>query len=383
MEPKTVEEQTAEEDSDEVDTGTTATDRNVDSMAYSEETITIGNDGLLPVEDSYKNFMVAKYNKEPAGEPNETGAIKDHDMKMDQESHETSTTADHNTHLTEEPVKTSTTADHEKKPATEPGETSNTADLGTNPVGSPNNQKIGFKPFNLLGCPDNALQQILRCVLVSDDQITPYWNFGALESGLEKSNKKNFTTILVAFAGNKKLIDEATLILYGENTFNLQRPKVSLWWLKHIGSNNVSRIKNLIISVDEGVMDCFGTRNENLWYSIFLLLKAQHKLQCLEVCFLNWTDRIIDNDHHHNERHNNGRNPRTDKVVWAPRRRILTTLLSFRGLVKASIWPGSMVNQYCTDLVQDAIVMEPGQTDQDIINLEQDLEVPEGPEYFF
>ena len=363
MEPETVKEHTMEKDSDEIETGTTATDRNVDSMACSDETITIGTDGLFPVEESYKDLMVTKYNKKPAGERDETGAIKDHDINLDQESHETSTTAEHDLHLTEEPAKTSTSADHEKKPAKEPDETSNTADLGTNPVGSPNNQNIGIKPFNLLGCPDNVLQQILRLFLVSDEQIMPYWNFGAFEETGKDARKENFAPILVAFAGNKKLTDEATTILYGENIFNLQHAEVSMWWLKRIGSN-VSKIKHLVISVEEGLMVPFGIRFESLWYSIFVLLRAQQKLRCLEVYFAHWTDQ-------------------NDKVVLEPRYRLIRTLVNFRGLVKAIIRPGPWLNEWTAGLLQDAVVMSPGKSNNDIDDLEDWVKISTGPKYYF
>ena len=273
------------------------------------------------------------------------------------------TIEDHKMDTAEEPIKTSTTADHENEPARGPNETSNTDDLRNNPVESSGDVKVEIKPSGLLSCPDNVIQNILRFILVSNDQIQPYWNFGALEVPERESHKENFITIPAAFVGNKKLVDEATTILYGENVFKLRRAKVSLWWLKRIGSN-VSKIKSLKLSLEEGVMDHFGTRFETLWYSIFLLLQAQHKLQNLKVSFKNWTLRIDNGD---------GLDPERAAYVWEPRYGIVRTLLSFRGLDKAIVTPGRYLNRYTTDLIQDALLMDPGQTNREVAEFEHDV----------
>ena len=361
------------EDSDEMDTATTTTDHDTDATASSDETNTIGNESMLPVEDLYPRFTVEKYNKNPAGEPDKTGAIKDYNMNPCRESDETSATGNHNMDLANEPVQTSTSVDHEQKPAKEPNETSNTADLRTSTVESSNNKKVEYRPFNLLGCPDNVVHQILRCVLFSDEQIKPFWNVGALEVAAEQSGKENFTTVLVAFAGSKKLVDEATTILYGENVFKLQHAKVSLWWLERIGSN-ISKIKRLAISVEEGVMDQFGTRSETLWYSIFLLLEAKHRLQCLKVSFAEWGNGVDDGD---------GLDPDRDIYVWEPRYGILRTLLSFRGLELAFITPGPYVGECYAELLEDALIMSPGQSNEELTEFEQEVEEPKRTKYLF
>lgn len=298
--------------------------------------------------------------------PDETIIIKDHNANLVGQSYETSTNARHDMDLAKEPVQTSTTADREKEAAREPNKTSITADLGTNPVEPPDNKIIEIKPFNFLGWPDNVRQHVLRCILVSDKPIKPYWNVGALEVAAENSGKENFTTILAAFAGNKKLIDEATTILYGENIFKLSHAKVSLWWLKRIGSN-ISKIKRLVISVEKGVMDQFGTRRETLWYSIFLLLKAQHKLKYLKVSFNQW-DFLVDEA--------DGLDPDKDVYIWEPRYAVLRTLLSFRGLDEAVMKPGKYVSRCHTSVLEEALVLAEGQTNQDVIELEKVIQGP-------
>lgn len=325
--------------SDEMDTGTTAidpaanttTDHKAYSMASSAETVTIGDNVMLSVEELFGKFTAARYNKNPAAEPDETIIIEDYDTNSVEESHETSSTA--------------------------------------NSVETPDKKSVDIKPFNFLGCPDDVRQRILRCILVSDKLIKPYWNFGALEVAAKVSGKENLNTLLVAFAGDKKLIDEATTILYGENTFKLQHAKVSLWWLKRIGSN-ISKIKHLIISVEEGVMDHFGTRFETLWYSIFLLLKAQHKLQSLRVNFSKWTHRV-----------DNGLDPNKDNYVLEPRYGLIRTLLNFRGLDMAKITPGPYATKYITNLLEDALVLDHGQTNKEMIELEEDIQGPKRAKY--
>ncbi len=385
MESKAVEEQTTNKHLDEMDNGITAMDTTASSttkrhdhpMACSDETVTIGSEGLLPVEETHKNLMVAKFKKQPAGKPDETSAIKDHDMSPDPETHETSTTADHAMDLTEEPVKTSTSADHGKKPTTNPVETSNTADLGKNPTGSPNDQNV----FNLLGCPDNVRhvrQNILRHLLVSDRQIKPYWNLHSLEVPYQDSLTENYAPSLAAFAANSQLVDEATTILYGENTFNLSHARLALWWLRRIGPANVSKLKQLIMHFEEGPMAPFGIRIESTWYSVVLVLEAAQpqglKFHLLALDFARWTEAI---------KPKGGLNPRLDTEVWEPRFGAVRTLFRFRGVGTAVVDEGEVINEYVAETLQRALVMAPGQTDQGILDVVAAIQGPVRQVYLF
>lgn len=310
----------------------TATDRNA-YVASPNEPATIEDDVMLSVEELFAEFTTGKCNKNPAAEPDETVIIEDYDTNAVGEPHETSFTA--------------------------------------NSVETPDNKNVDIKPFNFLGCPHDIRQRILRCILVSDQMIKPHWNLGALEVAEKDSGKQNLNTVLVAFAGDRKLVDEATTILYGENVFKLQHAKVSLWWIKRIGCN-ISKIRRLVISVEEGVMDHFGTRVETLWYSIFLLLKAQQYLQSLKVSFVKWTHRIDSSD---------GLDPNKDNYVLDPRYGLIRTLLSFRGLDMANITPGLYVTKYITNLLEDALVLGHGQTNQELIELEEDIQGPKRTKY--
>ena len=364
MKPKAVEEQTTNEHLGEMDIGIAAMDRTASSttnrhdhsMASSDETTTIGSDGLLLVEEPYKNLMVAKFNKQPAGKADDT-------------------TAGHDMDPTEEPVKTFTSANHGKKPATNPNETSDTADLGKNPTGSPNNQNAETKRFNLLGCPDNVRQKILRYLLVSDRPIQPYWNLGSLEVAYWDSRKENFAPALAAFACNRQLVNEATTILYGENLFELRHARVTLWWLKRIGAN-VRKLKHLDMSFEEGPIDPFGIRSETLWYSIVLVLDAAQplKLRSLTLSFADWTDIIYKDD---------GLNPRVHTEVWEPRRGVVRTLFRWRGVGAAVVKKGPTINQYCADTLKRALGMAPGQTDQEIIGVVARIPAPTRQVYVF
>lgn len=263
--------------------------------------------------------------------------------------------------------------DIDMEAAQESDEMSDTADLGTNSVEPRENKMVELKPFNFLDHPHDVRQQILRRMLVSDEPIKPFWNLGALEVAAEVSSKENFTTVLVAFAGNKELLDEATTILYGENSFKLQHAKVSLWWLKRIGSN-ISKIKTLTILPEEGVMDRFRTRFETLWYEIIHVLKVQHRLQYLQISFVNWTNRVDDRD---------GLDPAKIVYILEPRYALIRTLLSFRGLGKAVIKPGEFVNKYCAGLLEVALVLDPGQTTREVIAMEKDVAEPKKAKYLF
>lgn len=367
--------------SDEIDSGADTTDlftytttgSSADSGTSSDDTITIGDDETLSVEDFYQKSTVAKYNKSRAGERNETGVTGDYSRNPLEKSHLMSTDLNHNTVLAKEPVQTSTTADHDEGPAREPGEIFDTADFHNLAIESSDNGKVEIKPFNFLGCPDDVLRQILCCILVRDRQIKPYWNLGALEVAADQCCKENFTTILVAFAGNRKLIDEATTVLYSENVFKLQHAKVSLWWLRRIGSN-VSKIKTLIISVEEGVIDGCGTRCETLWYSIFLLLEAKHTLQSLKVSFARWTYQPDSED---------DLDPDKASNIWEPRYGVVRILTGFRGLDRAIVTPGPYVTRHCAEVLEDALVMSPGQTNEAVTELEQDVQVPKRTKYLF
>ena len=237
---------------------------------------------------------------------------------------------------------------------------------------SDNEIEFELKPFDFLSYPDKVRQQLLRAALVSNKHISPYWNLFAPEVGFEDALVENYTEMLAAFAGNKELLDQATTILYSENRFHLKSAKISLWWLKRIGSN-ISKIRHLTISVNEGVMDPFNTRLETIWSSIFSLLQGKHNLRTLTVSFTGWTNEIDTKDH---------LDPLEDVDIWEPRYAAVRSLLDFRGLEYARIVPGPYVTPDCTEILEDALILGPGETNDCVRHLESMLQVPERAEYW-
>ena len=308
---------------------------------------------IASVEEARKHSASAKNNENPAEAPQER-----------------SITPDHNTDLAEEFDETSTGTDYEMDPAEELDETS---DFEMTSVEFLSTKKFDLKPFNYQGCPDKVRKQLLRCLLVGNKKIKPYYNFGSLEVPAHKSCRENYTTMIVAFAGNKELLDEATTILYGENVFELQRAKVSLWWLQRIGPN-ISKLKHLKITVEEGVLDQFLTRLETLWSAIFYLLERKHKLQSLAVSFARWTLHVNNAD---------GLDPDKHSFVWEPRYEVLRSLSSFRGLDRVVVTPGPFVTEHFAEVLEEALIMGPGQTNEEVIRLAEEIAPPKRTKYSF
>lgn len=264
------------------------------------------------------------------------------------------------------PGEAPTAAEHGMTLLEEPAETAASANVETNPVES-FDDKVELEPFNLLGCSDDVLEQILIKLFESEEGIRPFWNFDALEvPGKVACNENIYGPVLAAFAGNKRLVDLATTILYSDNLFELRDAKISLWWLKRIGSN-ISKLRYLRICVGEGVVDSFGTRSESLWLEIILLLKAQSKLINLDVNFAGWTGDIDCDD---------GLNPATSVYIWEPRRAFVRTLLTFRNINRTIIQPSFYVPKPTTATLRSALVMPAGQTSPRILLLEREIRAP-------
>ncbi|CAF9941559.1 hypothetical protein IMSHALPRED_002782 [Imshaugia aleurites] len=376
MEANTVEEQitdTAEsrksdhKDSDEMDTGAIATDPTAGnlpepeaaSIAGSEKTLTIRNGNISPPADR-------PHGQSPAGEPDETGAIEDHNLD----------------HLFQESCEKSTTSTNDTGPVQDSHETSSTSTDDSNPSESPTNSPPSNRPlstdtFNLPACPPKVIHNILRFLLVSNHRISPYYNHGSLRvSDQEACERKNnpYTRILLAFAGNAPLLDAATTTLYGTNTFTLTRPAPTLWFLQRIGPTNTAKLRHLNLTLSAGPISHLGTRAETLWHSILLLLLPHPQppgptIQYLAISFKHWPDAAGDLD------------PNNDPDVWEPRYGVLRTLLRFRGLDEAVVTPGPYVNAYTADLLANALVMDPGETSDELREFEDDVKEVRGRRY--
>lgn len=349
------------------------TNKTKDSIANNTKDPIVHNTTDPTKEKELDFFSLVNHKVKPIASVEEarehSASAKDNESSVEAPE-ERSITPDHNTDLAEDFDETPTGTDYEMDPVEELDETS---DFEMTSVESLNTKKFDLKPFNYQGCPDNVRKQLLRCLLVSNRKINPYYNFGSIEVPAHKSCRENYTTMIVAFAGNKELLDEATTILYGENVFELQRAKVSLWWLQRIGPN-ISKLKHLKITVEEGVLDQFLTRLETLWSSIFYLLERKHKLQNLAVSFARWTLRVNNTD---------GLDPDKHSFVWEPRYEVLRSLLSFRGLDRVVITPGPFVTEHFAEVLEEALLLGPGQTNEEVVRLAEDLAPPKRTKYSF
>ena len=349
------------------------TNKTKDSIANNTEDRIVHNTTDPTKEKELDFFGLVNHKAKPIAsveEAREHSASAKNNENSVEAPQERSITPDHNTDLAEDFDETPTGTDYEMDPVEELDETS---DFEMASVESLNTKKFDLKPFNYQGCPDKVRKQLLRCLLVSNRKINPYYNFGSIEVPAHKSCRENYTTMIVAFAGNKELLDEATTILYGENVFELQRAKVSLWWLQRIGPN-ISKLKHLRITVEEGVLDQFHTRLETLWSSIFYLLERKHKLQNLAVSFARWTLRVDNTD---------GLDPDKHSFVWEPRYEVLRSLLSFRGLDRVVVTPGPFVTEHFAEVLEETLILGPGQTNEEVVRLAEDIAPPKRTKYSF
>ena len=310
----------------------------------SDETISAGDD---TTEEFHPLIRAVKDDKFPAENLDWTGGIEVRTTVTIQGPGEAPTAAEHGMNLPEEPAETAASADTE-----------------TNSVESFDGKKVELEPFNLLGCSDDVLEQILFNFFDIEYEIQPFWNLDALEVLPKVACNENIAgPVLVAFAGNKRLMDLSTTILYSDNFFDLRDAKISLWWLKRIGSN-ISKLRYLRISVGEGVLDTFGTRSESLWLEIILLLKAHSTLIQLDVNFAGWTADTDCDD---------GLNPATSFYIQEPRYAFLRTLLSFRNINHTTMKPSIYVPKPTTNTLRSALVMPEGQTSFRINQLEREV----------
>ena len=255
----------------------------------------------------------------------------------------------------------------------ESGEMSDTTEKPTYSVASFNQNNVEIKPFNFLGYPDKVRQTILRHILYNKKPIRPFYSFGALELPAQLATRENYTGVVTAFAGNPELVDQSTTILYGENEFHLDDAKIAVWWLKRIGSTNISKLRHLRLSLDEGAADHFGTRTETLWRQAFSLLHEHQQLHALTVCFRGWNMNKTTEDGLSSE----------DRRVWGPRYAVMRMLLQWRGLKKAEVKGGSFVTDYYAEVMVSALTMQPGETSDEIRKFEDEVGAPTGTRYSF
>ena len=321
-------------------------DTSVNRLATSKED---AFNGTLQNPTSTKN------NENPVEEPQATSSPPELD-------------SDHS----EDSVETSGSTDTEMEQWKESDEMSDTTEVGV-PVQSLNLNDVDIKPFNFLGCPDKVRQRILEFALINKKQIKPYYSFGSIEVAAHNAVEENYSNLPAAFAGNRELIEQTTTILYGENAFHLHHPKVALWWLQRLGPTNIPKLKYLAITLGEGVLDHFLTRQETIWRKVFRLLLTNHNLLSLSVNFKHWTRRPCPED---------GLGPESNHVLEA-RFAVLRTLFRFRGLERAVIRPGPFVGEVYAEILASALVLSEGETSEEIEEVEGEIRWPERRKYSF
>ena len=213
-------------------------------------------------------------------------------------------------------------------------------------------------PFKLENCEDEDRQLILQYALAKDEPIAPYYNAHSVHLDDPDREIKNFDiSLLLAFAGNAALYEEALAILYGENFFGFDNPRVMLWWMKRIGDNSTRKLRHLTIQFTEGQVHYRGytiedAREERLWYNTLLWFKPRQQLEEVLLCFNKWTDGHWEKAHWH------------VIELWEieMKRRIYHLLLSFRGLGSVHINPGKLIQENEVRTLITAMTLDVGAT---------------------
>ena len=66
-----------------------------------------------------------------------------------------------------------------------------------------------------------------------------------------------------------------------------------------------------------------------------------------------------------------------------PRNAIITTLLSLRGLEQVRVKAGKGLPDHCKQVMEEALLLDEGVTNEDVLQLERDLKGPERAKYSF
>ena len=210
--------------------------------------------------------------------------------------------------------------------------------INMSPKGWPNPDYDPQAPFPFFQhLPDRCRTSIiaLACPAICPSQkwIVPYFNRGSvyLSESDEAFNIQNIDTSWLLIQ-NKHWRSDVTAVLYGYNHFLLRDPHVSKWWLERVGTLNLSLISTLSISLTAGRHGMHGENiaayDELLWCKALHWLKNHQKVKRIAISFETW-DKL------------DPRRPRWWKDQGRWREEIVLTLLGWRGLKHATIYPGS------------------------------------------
>ncbi|MCJ1466028.1 hypothetical protein MMC07_004647 [Pseudocyphellaria aurata] len=153
------------------------------------------------------------------------------------------------------------------------------------PTDAPSQQDKGYfnSPFSFLALPVAIRKRILKLELQKPEMVVPYYYTGCVElpDYLVTNSNIDISLLLV----NKQLHVEAADTLYGANAFQLSDAKVALWWFRHIGPSNVSRIRSAHFSMDAFWHTNFQVREERYWQMVFSWLESRQRFATVSLSF--------------------------------------------------------------------------------------------------
>lgn len=200
------------------------------------------------------------------------------------------------------------------------------------------------KPLGLLDLPSKVRKQILKIALKEPKAVAPFYHTGCVELAEHLVTKPNIDISLLLV--NKQLHAEAADALYGANAFRFSNPQLALWWFRHIGPTNVSRIRTAYFIMDSFDHMNFYVREERLWQNVFTWLEQRQNFQVISLSFERWNEE--------------GMNWMTDfdiDRVESARDGSMRALFKFRGLQSVKIRPGTFLNRGHMDDLSQAMML--------------------------
>ncbi|KAI9872603.1 MAG: hypothetical protein M1830_001425 [Pleopsidium flavum] len=140
--------------------------------------------------------------------------------------------------------------------------------------------------FRFLDLVPQLRERVLKHALVKGDMIQPYYNNGSIETVEADVQKQNYETSLLSVS--KQINLEAANVLYGHNTFDFTQPRLALWFFRHIGDANLSKLRSVKFMLGSGDTHRSEVMEERLWQELFAWLKPRHRFQELQVSFQHW-----------------------------------------------------------------------------------------------
>lgn len=156
---------------------------------------------------------------------------------------------------------------------------------------SENSDGFDTMPFRFLDLGPELRNRILKEVLVHDWYTIPYYNNGSLEAIESEVQASNYDTSILSTS--KQINQEAATLLYGQNIFYFKQPLVALWFFKHIGAQNLSKVRQVSLVLSSASLEGTHRRrldvvDERLWQEVFAWLKPRHRIDEIELNFSLW-----------------------------------------------------------------------------------------------